>query len=125
MSLTFRNYWSTVDYDKDLFVLQDNGSLNQQYTVADINNPNFNFKTWNLDLKYSWQFAPGSQLSALYRNSLFDGSTAASDSYFESLDALFKKPIEHIFSLRIVYYMDYNKIKTMFKGKKERPEVRI
>src|SRR5690606_6890358 len=61
LTLTFRYYWSTVNYEHDLYVLQDNGRLSQEdgYTVDDINDPNVNFSTWNLDFGYSWQFAPG------------------------------------------------------------------
>ncbi len=29
-----------------------------------------NFNSWNLDVNYLWQFAPGSQLIAFYRNSI-------------------------------------------------------
>jgi hypothetical protein len=47
--------------------------------------PNINFSTWNLDFRYSWQFAPGSQLTALYRNSLFNFDNMSRDSYFDSL----------------------------------------
>ena len=119
LSLTFRNYWSTVMYDNELFTLQDNGRLTKDtgYTVNDIEDPNVNFNTWNLDFSYSWQFAPGSQLSALYRNQLFNFSNASSDDYFDSLSDLFEQPIQHTFSLRLVYFIDYNNIKNVFNKK--------
>ncbi|PKA84061.1 carbohydrate binding protein with CBM9 domain [Ulvibacter sp. MAR_2010_11] len=117
LSLTFRNYWATVTYDNTLYTLQENGTVSTEdnYTLADVNNPNVNFNTWNLDFGYSWQFAPGSQLTALYRNSLFNSNSESSATYFESLESLFKQPIEHVFSLRMVYYIDYNNIKNIFK----------
>ncbi|MEZ4874927.1 MAG: DUF5916 domain-containing protein [Flavobacteriaceae bacterium] len=116
LSLTFRNYWATVTYDHDLFVLQEDGTLFKgQYNVTDISNPNINFNTWNLDFRYTWQFAPGSQLTALYRNSLFNSNSASEATYFESIDKLFQQPIEHVFSLRLVYYIDYNNLKNVFK----------
>lgn len=119
ISLTFRNFWSTVTYDTGLFSLEQNGILSTKdgYTVDDVDNPNINFNTWNFDLKYSWQFAPGSQLTALYRNSLFNSSNDSMDSYFDSLNTLFKEPIQHIFSLRLQYFIDYNNIKGIFKKK--------
>ncbi len=119
LSLTFRNFWSTVTYDNELFTLQDDGSLNTDdgYTVADIDNPNINFNTWNLDFRYSWQFAPGSQLTALYRNSLFDQSNLSQKTYFDSLNTLLDQPIQHTFSLRLQYFIDYNDIKGVFKKK--------
>ena len=117
LSLTFRNYWATVTYDHDLYTLLEDGKLStaDNYTVADVADPNVNFNTWNLDFRYSWQFAPGSQLSALYRNSLFDSNTESSRSYIDSLDSLFDKSIEHVFSLRLVYYIDYNNFKKYLK----------
>jgi hypothetical protein len=119
LSLTFRNYWSTVTYDTELFTLQNNGRLTKDlgYTVADINDPNINYNTWNLDFSYVWLFAPGSQLSALYRNQLFNFSSASSDTYFDSLNTLFEQPIQHTFSLRLVYFIDYNNIKNIFNKK--------
>ncbi|MEZ4779450.1 MAG: DUF5916 domain-containing protein [Flavobacteriaceae bacterium] len=117
LSLTFRNYWSTVTYDDLLFTLNEDGTLttDNNIHVADIDNPNINFNTWNLDFRYTWQFAPGSQLTALYRNTLFNANSESTSNYFESLNTLFDQPIEHVFSLRMVYFIDYNNIKNLFR----------
>ena len=119
LTLTFRNYWSTVNYDYDLFALEQDGSLSTSdgYTVNSLDNPNINFNTWNLDFRYSWEFAPGSRLTALYRNSLFNQDTASSDSYFESLGTLFEQPIQHTISIRLQYFIDYNNVKHIFDKK--------
>lgn len=120
LTLTFRNFWTTVDYDHDLLLLLENGEygFDAGYTVDNIEeNPNVNFNTWNLDLKYTWEFAPGSQLVALYRNQLFNQDNASTDNYFKSLGTLFDQPIEHVLSLRLVYYIDYNSIKNTFRKK--------
>ncbi|WNH11722.1 DUF5916 domain-containing protein [Thalassobellus suaedae] len=120
VSLTFRNYWSTVNYKKNLFTLENNGHLNQNsnYTVQDLeNNPNINYNTWNLDLNYTWQFAPGSFLTALYRNQLFNNDNTSTDSYGRSLKTLFSQPIQNTFSLRIQYYIDYSSLKKAFMKK--------
>ena len=125
LTLTFRNYWSTVAYDEQLYNLEENGTLSTSdgYNITDtiINNPdldydpNENFDIWNLDFKYSWEFAPGSLLTALYRNQLFNSTDAADEDYFESLSNLFKEPIQHVFSLRLIYYIDYNNVKSLIK----------
>ncbi|MFD1613647.1 DUF5916 domain-containing protein [Gelatiniphilus marinus] len=118
INFNFRNFWSTVNYDYQLFILENNGtvSANNGYNVDSIeDSPNINFNTWNLDLRYSWQFAPGSQLTALYRNSLFNSDNASKDSYFNSLNTLFNQPIQHVFSLRLQYFIDYSNLKTLFK----------
>ncbi|WP_426430544.1 DUF5916 domain-containing protein [Winogradskyella sp. HB-48] len=124
LALTFRHYWDTVNYDYELFTLLDNGRLTteQGYTVDNVSNsPNINFSTWNIDLSYSWQFAPGSFLTALYRNQLFNFDTMSQDSYSESLDTLFDQPIQHTISVRLQYFLDFNGIKSIFK-KRDNPQ---
>ncbi|WP_420573883.1 DUF5916 domain-containing protein [Kordia sp.] len=121
LNLTFRNYWTTVDYDDTPYFLRENGRLTQsQSTFEDLGlgNSNVNFSTWNLDLNYTWQFAPGSFLTALYRNQIFNQTEASTDTYFDSLNRLFDEPIDHTVSLRLVYFIDYNNVKNIFKRKK-------
>lgn len=122
ISLTFRNYWSTVNYDNNLYILEENGRLNQDSgyqadTLED--NPNINYNTWNLDLSYSWQFAPGSFITALYRNQLFNNDDASTDSYAASLKTLFNQPFQNTFSLRVQYFIDYSSIKNVLKKKSD------
>lgn len=117
LSLNFRHYWDTVNYDGRFFTLQDNGRL--QLTNLDRSslgsNPDVNFSTWNVDLSYSWQFAPGSFLTALYRNQLFNVNDNAMEGFDGSLDNLFMQPALHNFSLRLQYFIDFNGLKSVFK----------
>ncbi len=118
LTLTFRHYWSNVKYDEPLYTLQDNGRLTQNrgILISDLDNdPNINFSTWNLDLNYSLQFAPGSFLTALYRNQLFNSDDASELGFSDTLDNLFAQPIQHTFSLRIQYFIDYNNLKKTVK----------
>jgi hypothetical protein len=120
LDLTFRNYWSKAKYRQDLYTLLEDGSVttNTGHHLENIDfDPNVNFITWNLDFRYSWEFAPGSQLTALYRNTLISNNTMSNDTYFNSLETLFKQPKENIFSLRLVYYIDYNNIKNLLNKK--------
>lgn len=113
VSLSFRHNWTTVLYNKHYFALQQNGSL-KPTNYAGVNNLNFN--SWNLDLNYQWQFAQGSQLIALYRNSINPDNNFASAnlSFFNNIDALLNEKMQHIFSLRLVYFLDYNTLKSIF-----------
>ena len=124
LTLSFRNYLSTVTYDNSLYVLQDNGTLNRSdiYTKNNISSypdfdPDINFNTWNLDLSYTWQFAPGSNLTALYRNQIFNFSNDSEASFFDSTGDLFKQEQRNTFSLKLVYFIDYNDLKNIFKKK--------
>ena len=107
LSLSFRHYWGAVSYT-NFYNLNAVGRLdpNTNYTSE-----NVNFNNWNLDLNYIWQFAPGSQLIAFYRNSIFNDDTNANLSFFENLNNLFEQSQKHTLSVRIVYFIDYNKIK--------------
>jgi hypothetical protein len=118
LALNFRHNWDTVDYDNKLFTLiGETGRVTTDtgFTLNNISsNPNLNFSTWNFDLSYSWQFAPGSFLTALYRNQLFNINERSEDTFTGSFDTLFDEPIEHTFSLRLQYFIDFNGIKSIF-----------
>lgn len=109
LALSFRHYWSPVSYDSNYFELNNDGSLSNS-SYNEIHDVNYNI--WNLDLSYSWEFAPGSQLVALYRNSIFNEDTQSSLGFSDNLDNLFKEPVQNTFSLKMIYYLDYNKLKT-------------
>ncbi|MDY2588259.1 DUF5916 domain-containing protein [Winogradskyella aquimaris] len=126
VALSFRHYWDTVNYDDELFTLLDNGRLTTEagYTVNNIgDSPNINFSTWNIDLSYSWQFAPGSFLTALYRNQLFNFDSLSEDNFSQSLGTLFDQPIQHTISVRLQYFLDFKGLKSIFK-KKDQPQDR-
>lgn len=110
LSLSFRHYWSDVAYNS-FYNLNSDGSLaeNNNYTTNDLN-----FNSWNLDLNYFWQFAPGSQLIVFYRNSIFDSNNNSGLKFFKNLDNLFDQPQQHTLSVRFVYFIDYNRIKNIF-----------
>lgn len=125
LTLSFRNYLSRVTYDDTVYTLENDGSLNPSniYNKNNIGddidfNPDTNFNTWNLDFSYSWQFAPGSQLTALYRNYIFNSSKNSRDNYFKSLNKLFDQEKRNTFSLRLVYFIDYNNLKKTLKNKR-------
>ena len=111
ISLRARNFWSTADYGEVLFNLLDNGKreiIDYSYMES---NPNTNFNLWNFDLNFEWWFAPGSNLTFLYRNQIFNQDDFSFLDYNESLSNLFNLPIQHQISLRINYFIDFNRLK--------------
>ncbi len=113
LSLTFRHYWSPITYDS-FYLLEDDGTL----TPHSYNeNHDINYNIWNLDLSYTWEFAPGSQLIALYRNNIFNEDTKSQLEFDENLRNLFNEPSQHNISLKLIYYIDYNNMKNWFKKK--------
>ena len=111
LSLRFRNFWSSADYYEKLFELLDNGTRKEaDYSILN-KNPNTNFNIWNLDLNFEWWFAPGSNIVLLYRNQIFNRDNQSAINYYSSLKNLFEIPVEHQFSLRLNYLIDYNKLR--------------
>ncbi len=118
VNLNFRNFWSIADFkDNKYSSLLDNGDLSpMDYPITEDNDPNANFNIWNFDLSYRWQFAPGSEAILLYRNSIFNFDTKSEIQFSESLQNLFQQDLRQNLSLRLVYYIDYNIAKNIFKS---------
>jgi hypothetical protein len=116
LSLSFRNFWSRATFSRDFNQLARDGSiLPTNYRLSNNFDPNANFNVWNLDLSYRWRFAPGSEASLLYRNSIFNFDNQGDISFQDSLDELFTQPSRHNISLRVTYFLDFNDAKGWFK----------
>lgn len=118
LSLSGRNFWTVAQFSEDSYsLLQPDGHLRPvgSFVSEDIN-PNARFNIWNLDLRYTWYFAPGSELSILYRHAVDQIDHQARATFFESADTLFSNPLKHNLSVRVVYYLDYNKLRRAFRS---------
>lgn len=111
INLTARYYWSYADNAK-FFTLQDSGYLtpNNDYSV----NKNRNFNSWNFDLSYSWWFAPGSEISFLYRNYAEERTNVVEKNLSTNLKNVFNNNLTNIFSVSVRYFIDYNVVKNKF-----------
>ncbi|MBZ9777866.1 carbohydrate binding family 9 domain-containing protein [Psychroflexus sp. CAK8W] len=117
LNLQLRHYWDTVLYDEFMYNLNPNGRLSENENLpksALASSPDINFSTWNLDLNYSWQFAPGSFLTALYRNQLFTNNSEAQNNFETTFTNLFQQDIQHTVSIRLQYFFDVNTVKSVF-----------
>ena len=119
LSLQFRHYWDTVLYDDFMYNLNPKGRLSENFdlpkTALD-QSPDVNFSTWNVDLNYVWQFAPGSFLTVLYRQQLFQNNDFANLDFSNSLDGLLNQNFQHTLSIRLQYFIDINTVKNQVFG---------
>lgn len=113
-SLAFRHYFSDVTY-KGFYTLNQDGSLNDTSKFNE--NLNGSYNSWNVDLRYSWWFAPGSQLTILYRNAVQDYLGISRMNLKDNFSQLFKEPMVNNISLKLTYYIDYNEAKSWFRKK--------
>lgn len=111
-NLSVRHYWSFVE-NNSFHNLNDDGTLTENTTYNQ--NRNSNFNSWNLDLTYSWWFAPGSQISFLYRNNAATFNRETNKDFGNNFSNLISDNLNHILSVSIRYYIDYNQAKNWFK----------
>ncbi|GGH74004.1 hypothetical protein GCM10011318_19530 [Phaeocystidibacter marisrubri] len=103
LSLNFRHYWRSLRYNQ-YYNLEEDGTI--EVIAEDLGN-DVNFNTVNVDLKFSWWYAPGSELVLLYRSSLIDSDNNVNSSYGENFIQSIGMPSTHIFSIRLTYFLDY------------------
>lgn len=112
LNLTTRHYWSYADNIQFHTLLEDGSFIpNTNYN----NNKDVNLNLWNFDLSYSWWFAPGSQITALYRNNAQNFSNEINKSFGSNVGNVFEDNLNHVFSVSLRYFIDYNKAKNWFK----------
>jgi hypothetical protein len=109
INLRLRNFWSSAEFSDDLQRLAGDGET-VPYSPLNTITPDTDFNIWNFDCSFEWQFAPASSLIFLYRNAISDAMSISNLRYWQSLNLLFQNPIEHTLSLRIVYFLDSNKV---------------
>lgn len=110
--LNLRNYWSFSE-NNSYYKLLENGSV-EDYNYA--TNEDTSFNTWNFDLSYSWWFAPGSQMTVLYRSNSGVFQNEIDKDYVRNVKQLFNhEELNHTFSISLRYFIDYNEAKTLFK----------
>ncbi|MFP4547306.1 MAG: DUF5916 domain-containing protein [Fidelibacterota bacterium] len=104
LNLRLRHYWSSAKYDR-FFTLKENGYLagNDNYNE----NADINFNALNIDMVYNWNFAPGSELSLVWKNAIsLTGEEVIYDP-LQNIENTFSSPQTNSISLKILYYLDY------------------
>ncbi|MDI6031991.1 DUF5916 domain-containing protein [Flavobacterium sp. LB2P84] len=111
-NISLRQYWSYAE-NKNTLSLEQNGRLADftGYTA----NKNSSFYSWNADLSYSWWFAPGSQVSVLYRNNAGAFERDINKEFKDNVTNLLNNDaLSHVFSISVRYFIDYNQVKNKF-----------
>jgi len=108
LNLSARYYWAPVHYNAFYELNQDGILIPIDYYHE---NRDINYSVWNLDFGYSWEFAPGSNLTVLYRNTLTNLDNLSLLSFGQNIENLTNQPAKHSFIIKMTYYLDYNTIK--------------
>jgi len=102
VDLRARHYWIRAPY-YSYSILQTDGTLQPAGYAGD---PDINYNLVNVDLTYVWNFAPGSQLSVMWKGAITSFSNDVSTGFFEDLSKTISTPSSNSFSIRILYYLD-------------------
>ena len=120
LSLNLRHYWSTAVYNRFNLVDRDNGDLletdykgfNEDGTS--IHDQSFN--AFNIDLGFSWRFAPGSDINVVWKNIITQSGDPLERNYFNDLDQTLGSPQINNLSIKVLYFIDYLTLKKSGRG---------
>ncbi len=102
--MRLRHYWSIADYTDQFYTLNEDGTLQPSSfsTNADIN-----FNAFTVDLSYTWNFAPGSELTLMWKNQIYTYETTPEYDFLTNLENTITAPQMNSFSFKILYYLDW------------------
>ena len=72
---------------------------------ADNVNQNVNF--FNIDMTYTWQFAPGSFINIVWKNAAFHFCRLVEKNYFKNFSNTIDSDQNNNLSLKVIYFLDY------------------
>ncbi len=114
LSLQFdlRHYWSVVDYADDYYRLRTDGRLDPASDFPGTEDINYN--AFTVDMFLTWHFAPGSQLTFSWKNNIDSNVASIVRSYTENLMNTLEQPQINSFSVKLLYYLDYQRMRNVF-----------
>jgi hypothetical protein len=108
LSIRARHYVRHYKYNH-FFTLNNNGTLTETDLISSANNRNYNL--FNIDLFYQWHFAPGSELVVAWKNQVEELLNDPRNNYLNNIEGIWNSPQYNSFSLKILYYTDYQMIR--------------
>lgn len=106
LAFRMRHYWMQVNYDK-FYLLSGSGYLSD---FQHENNEDFTANIFNIDMSYSWRFAPGSELSVVWKNAIYNQDEEATSGYFDNVKNTLSAPGTNSLSVKVLYYIDYAQV---------------
>jgi hypothetical protein len=104
LSLKVRHYWSNIIYNK-YYDLKDDGKLGTYEAFPFVADQDF--QMMNMDLSFKWEFAPGSQVSLVWKNLFSRRDDFGNDRYFGNFSEMMRLPHYNNLSIRFLYYFDF------------------
>jgi hypothetical protein len=114
MGLTFRaRHYASVVNNREFYELMENGLLSKRSDITQNLDRNVNY--FNVDMVYTWQFAPGSFMNVVWKNATVYSSDNAKVAYLENLQNTLQSEQNNNLSLKVIYFLDYLTLKKIAK----------
>ncbi|HLP96171.1 MAG TPA: DUF5916 domain-containing protein [Saprospiraceae bacterium] len=116
LTLFARHYWQKATYS-NFFGLDETGNpVSSPYTGLSQDGESLNdvaANYFNIDMIYTWRFAPGSDLLLVYKNGIghFDYGFAVDRTYMYNAGKLTDFEGTNNFSVKLLYFLDYEQVK--------------
>jgi len=114
LGFDLRHYWSRVIYDGSYYFLNEDGTLT--LLENDLGEEDINYNAFTIDMVFKWNFAPGSWFTAVWKN-IVDAEGNLTTNYFDNVENMFAENQVNSFSIKVLYYLDYQYINNMFSKK--------
>jgi hypothetical protein len=108
LTLRVRHYWSKVRY-YDFMNLKSDGSVEKPASINQ--NPDINVNLFNIDMNYTWQFAPGSFINLTWKTSSELYNQLVMERYYRNLGKSIDSPSYNSLSLKVIYFLDWLSLK--------------
>ena len=112
--MRIRHYLGSAAY-KEFYILNVAGKLDKlpqgttpinEY-IARNNSFNNNYNIVNVDMVYSWRFAPGSEINIVWKNAIGVFDREVITDYFKNVNNTLGSPQNNSISFKILYFLDY------------------
>ena len=71
-----------------------------------------NFNAWSVDLVFMWYHTPGSEVSVVWKNTLYSSGSELPASYFENWEQMLESGFRNSLSIKALFYLDYNQLRS-------------
>ncbi len=109
VNFRMRHYWSWVEHPRFYDLTTDGELVDSNYTGLDENGlpmHNTTFNAFNIDMVYSWEVAPGSFFTVIWKNQIYAYSGEAQKGFVDNLSETFAANGVNTLTMKLVYYID-------------------
>ena len=124
IALRTRHYWSVLTYSQ-FFTLNEDGTLSPNYTQGLASDGtsayDLNYNALTVDCAYRWVFKQGSELSFVWKSSIFTSVKEINPGYFQNMNDLFNAGLSsNSFSIKLLYWLDVAELRKL-KTRQDKP----